>query len=79
MEGINWTARRERARAFIAQQRKPGRAWSTLTYSYDKEQDDATTNGQDSTPDSEPQGGAGAAQDRAIHGARGAAAVDTDG
>ena len=36
-----WTARRERARAFIAQQRKPGRTWSTLTYEYDKEQDDA--------------------------------------
>jgi len=31
----NWTARRARARAFLAQQRKPGRAWHTLGYAFD--------------------------------------------
>ena len=36
---IDWTARRERARAFLAQQRKPGRAWHTLTYAFDWEDD----------------------------------------
>lgn len=31
----DWTARRERARAYLAQQRKPGRAWSSLDYAFD--------------------------------------------
>jgi hypothetical protein len=36
---INWPARRQRAVVFLAQPLKPGRAWASLTYEYDTEQE----------------------------------------
>ena len=34
---IDWTARRERARAYLAQPLKRGRAWASLSYAFDWE------------------------------------------
>lgn len=42
-EPVDWTQRKERARAFVRQELRKGRHWSDLTYTYDRDEKDNET------------------------------------